>query len=121
MKNVTAGRVPQVAPCSQPRESWSMSPRDFAVELALMFGRYVQVRYLRDRRDPYDAAKFSASVSMHCYDRDDRMHFTVEAKVTPDGDVRLHGGNWILNQSSAIEAADFFAEKAPHAYDKVAL
>lgn len=102
-------------------ESWSMHPQDWAVELVKTFGRHVQLCYLRDRHDPENATKFTVRLSMHCYDRDDRMHFTVEAEVAPDGSVRSHGGNWLLNESSAVKEAHHFAEKAPQAYAKVAL
>jgi hypothetical protein len=83
----------------------AMGTQDYAVELALLFGRHVEVRHLSDH---------SVQLTMRCMEGG--WDFEVAAEVALDGAISLHGGNHIWSKSSALEMVDCFARNAARAY-----
>lgn len=91
-------------------ESWSTDSQDFVVQIAQLFGRYVQVRRLHGRPSWLECVMF-------CCDPDFRWSFfEVTAEVDPNGYIRLHGGNRIWVESTVGKLMDLFARNSGNAY-----
>ena len=91
-------------------ESWTADPQDYVVQIALLFGRHVQVRRHYSRPSWLECVMFC---------RDPDLHWGVlyvAAEVAPNGDLLLHGGNRISAESSVDKLIDVFAGNAGDAY-----